>query len=175
MSRDQVSVPHDERAAERIMASTGTHLRRGATVHRIVQCGVTSRTVVCPIHARQDEQAHMIRDQSRRRSGHLLRARSRPQTRTLLANPLARRHLPRGQRASELGALGGTRTPNLLIRSSMCGHPDRSDRSVTSDAFPPAVHTRPNSRKIVRPGGSQRGSQGCVFTAPEAGCPIWRI
>ena len=25
---------------------------------------------------------------------------------------------------SEHGALGGTRTPNLLIRSSMCGHPD---------------------------------------------------
>jgi hypothetical protein len=26
--------------------------------------------------------------------------------------------------AAELGALGGTRTPNLLIRSSMCGRPD---------------------------------------------------
>jgi hypothetical protein len=27
--------------------------------------------------------------------------------------------LPGGQRACELGALGGTRTPNLLIRSQM--------------------------------------------------------
>ena len=28
-----------------------------------------------------------------------------------------------GQRGSDLGALGGTRTPNLLIRSSMCERP----------------------------------------------------
>jgi hypothetical protein len=36
----------------------------------------------------------------------------------LLANPLARAPLPIGERAVELGALGGTRTPNLLIRRS---------------------------------------------------------
>ena len=37
----------------------------------------------------------------------------------LLANPLAKGPPPGGQRACELGALGGTRTPNLLIRSQM--------------------------------------------------------
>jgi hypothetical protein len=35
----------------------------------------------------------------------------------------------------------------------------RSDQSVTSDASLPAVHARPDSLKVVRPGGSQRGSQ----------------
>ena len=41
----------------------------------------------------------------------------------------------------------------------MCGYPDRSDQSVTSAAFLSVVHRRPESQKVVRPGGSQRGSQ----------------
>jgi hypothetical protein len=36
----------------------------------------------------------------------------------------------------------------------------------------PAVHARPDSLKVVRPGGSQRGSQGGAFTAPEAAIAI---
>jgi hypothetical protein len=38
---------------------------------------------------------------------------------SLLADPLARRPLPEPAGAFDLGALGGTRTPNLLIRSQM--------------------------------------------------------
>jgi hypothetical protein len=34
------------------------------------------------------------------------------------------RPVPESEPAAELGALGGTRTPNLLIRSHPCGHPD---------------------------------------------------
>ena len=56
------------------------------------------------------------------------------------------------------GALGGTRTSNLLIRSSMSGHP-YPFMSVTSVASLPVVHARSESQKVVRPGGSQRGSQ----------------
>jgi hypothetical protein len=60
--------------------------------------------------------AHVIRDQVAA-AADILRARSRPVTRPLLANPLARRLLPSRRRAVDLGALGGTRTPSLLIRS----------------------------------------------------------
>ena len=42
-----------------------------------------------------------------------------PNPAPLLANPLAKRPRPERVRACELGALGGTRTPNLLIRSQM--------------------------------------------------------
>ncbi len=42
-----------------------------------------------------------------------------------MAPKTTRRPAAGRQRACDLGALGGTRTPNLLIRSSMCGHPDR--------------------------------------------------
>ena len=37
----------------------------------------------------------------------------------LLARVLAKEPLPDPERGSDLGALGGTRTPNLLIRSQM--------------------------------------------------------
>ena len=47
----------------------------------------------------------------------------------------------------------------------------RSDRSVTWDAFLPAVHPRPDSLNVVRPGGSQ----ACTFTAPGAASAIYRI
>ena len=53
----------------------------------------------------------------------------------------------------------GALNPNLLIRSYPCGHPDpfRSVRDLGASL--PVVHGRPESRKVVRPGGSQRGSQ----------------
>ena len=35
-----------------------------------------------------------------------------------------KRPIPHSESAFGVGALGGTRTPNLLIRSSMCGRPD---------------------------------------------------
>ena len=38
----------------------------------------------------------------------------------------------------------------------------RSDQSVTSDAIPAVVHASPESRKVVRSCGSQRGSQRCL-------------
>ena len=42
----------------------------------------------------------------------------------LLASVLAKEPLPDLERGSELGALGGTRTPNLLSRRFQCGRPD---------------------------------------------------
>ena len=62
--------------------------------------------------------AHVIRDQVAE-AANASRAQSRSGSRPLLANPLARRPLPSGRRAVDLGALGGTRTPSLLIRSQM--------------------------------------------------------
>ena len=61
---------------------------------------------------------------------------------------------------------------SVLIRSSMGGHPDpfRSVRDL--GRVLPAVHPRPDSLKVVRSGGSQRGSQGGAFTAPEAASAI---
>jgi hypothetical protein len=38
---------------------------------------------------------------------------------TLLLYAACKRPVPRSEPAAELGALGGTRTPNLLIRSQM--------------------------------------------------------
>ena len=50
---------------------------------------------------------------------------------------------------------------NLLIRSSMSGHPDpfRSVRDLGS-FLALLVHVGPGNRKVVRPSGSQRGSRG---------------
>ena len=46
---------------------------------------------------------------------------------------------------------------------------------MTSAPFLPAVHARPDSSEVVRPSGSQRGSQEGAFTAPEAAHQIFRI
>ena len=45
----------------------------------------------------------------------------------------------------------------------------RSDQSATSGAFLSAVHVRPESHKVVRPGGSQRGSQATVWPTGSPG------
>ena len=54
-----------------------------------------------------------------------------------------------------------------LIRSSTCGHTDRSDQSMTSLASPPVVQGRPEPKKVVRPGGSPRGSQWAGSLPPR--------
>jgi len=51
------------------------------------------------------------------------------------------------------------RQRDQLARRFAVSAPDHSDQSVTSAASLPVVHSRPESQKVVRPGGSQRGSQ----------------
>jgi hypothetical protein len=52
-----------------------------------------------------------------------------------------------------------TRTPTFRSVDSCADIRTGSDQSVTSAAFLSAVHVRPESQKVIRPGGSQRGSQ----------------
>jgi hypothetical protein len=41
-----------------------------------------------------------------------------------VSKSVSKRALPDAEKGSDLGALGGTRTPNLLTRRFQCGHPD---------------------------------------------------
>jgi hypothetical protein len=50
----------------------------------------------------------------------------------------------------------------------------RSDQSVTSGAFQSLVHVRTEFRKVVRSGGSQRGSQATHGALHQAAEPVWR-
>ena len=61
--------------------------------------------------------AHVISDQLTEAADIFARAIAAPARTALLATALAKRPLPLREEASDLGALGGTRTPNLLIRS----------------------------------------------------------
>jgi hypothetical protein len=51
-----------------------------------------------------------------------------------------------------------------------------SDQFATSGVFLSAVHVRPESQKVVRPGGSQRGSQATVWPTGSPGVdrPLFR-
>jgi hypothetical protein len=51
------------------------------------------------------------------------------------------------------------RTPSLLIRRYRCGIQPRSDESACAGRRLPAVQVSPPRPRIVRPDGSQRGSQ----------------
>jgi hypothetical protein len=66
------------------------------------------------------------------------------------------------------GALGGTRTPNLLIRSHPYGRSDpfRSVRAL--GLVPPGCPAGPEHLKVVQPRGSQRGSQPYASRNPLA-------
>jgi hypothetical protein len=61
---------------------------------------------------------HVIRDQAAEAAEVFARSIPRPAC-LVLANLLAERRLRDRRGAADLGALGGTRTPNLLIRSQM--------------------------------------------------------
>ena len=66
----------------------------------------------------------------------------------------AKSPLPGGQRACELGALGGTRTPTFGSVDSCAGIRTRSDLFVTSGAALLVVHAGPKHQKVVHPCGS---------------------
>jgi hypothetical protein len=96
---------------------------------------------------------------------HSPRGKVRPRSRAPEQGLPAGRRVARGQGRSVYlrptvasGASGAfsadSRRPgwSLLTGSSMCGIPGRSYRSVTSDAFLPAVHTRPDYLNVVRSG-----------------------
>ena len=71
------------------------------------------------------------------------------------------RPLPDGQRACELGALGGTRTPNLLIRSQML-YPLSYERSHSS-----ILHSEPCRcvlKTRAQPYSSDRASDFLIAT-----------
>ena len=67
--------------------------------------------------------AHVISDQLTEAADIFARAIAAPARTALLATALAKRPLPLREEASDLGALGGTRTPNLLIRRLCHAHP----------------------------------------------------
>jgi hypothetical protein len=67
---------------------------------------------------------------------------------------------PMRRKACELGALGGTRTPNHRSVDSRVSVRTRSDWFVTSGSSLPIVRIGSEHPEVVHPCGSQRGSQG---------------
>jgi hypothetical protein len=65
-----------------------------------------------------------------------------------------------GDLEDDVGVLDRAKAGVTFLSVVPCaGIRTRSDRFVTSILFLPVVHRRPESRKAVRSGGSQRGSQ----------------
>ena len=70
---------------------------------------------------------------------------------TSLLYAACERPVPRSEPAADLGALGGTRTPNLLIRSQML-YPLSYERSHCS-----ILHSGPSRRALESAGPLARG------------------
>src|SRR5262249_39163844 len=81
----------------------------------------------------------------------------------LLATVLAKEPLPDLERGSELGALGGTRTPNLLIRSQML-YPLSYERTTQQ-------YTAVRAPTVRASGAGERTPRPDLLTASAARCP----
>ena len=105
--------------------------------------------------------AHVISDQLTEAADIFARAIAAPARTALLATALAKRPLPLREEASDLGALGGTRTPNLLIRSP-------GQRRSADIRFYQAAGLEHGRKPRIEPDHARRCSHRCGHF--RAGC-----
>jgi hypothetical protein len=81
---------------------------------------------------------------------------------TPLLYEACKRPVPRSQPASELGALGGTRTPNLLIRKSGQAVQNRPSRSWAGPIFQSCPPASAAVRRLGNSVGNSRGGTALI-------------